>query len=127
MQLSLCHRKAGDFLYEIYKEEALLLGICKSKPSDKQVCHRFITFHLLLAAKKKRTNKIQEQWFNFFIVENQSNVEKPTTLIPHRKDGMIDRYLGMVSSNVSKVCICKTMTIVFNCHCCSAILSIFIT
>lgn len=53
MQLSLCHRKAGDFLYEIYKEEALLLGICKSKPSDKQVCRRFITFHLLLAAKKK--------------------------------------------------------------------------
>lgn len=105
MQLSLCHGNAGDdFLYEVYKEEALLLGICKNKPSDKQVCHGFITFHLLSAAKKK-TNKIQEEWFNFFVVENQSNVEKPTTLIPHHKDGEIDHYLGMVSSTVSKICI----------------------
>lgn len=64
---------------------------------------------------------IQEEQFDFFIVENQSNVEKPTTLIQHHKDGVIDHYLVMVNSNVSKVCICKTITIIFNCCCCIAI------
>lgn len=64
---------------------------------------------------------IQEERFDFFIVENQSNIEKPTSLIKHHKDGVIDHYLVMVNSNVSKVCICKTITIIFNCCCCIAI------
>lgn len=57
----------------------------------------------------------------FHIVENQSEVEKPTPLIWHHKDGVIDPYLDMVNSSVRKVCICKTITIIFNCCCCGAI------
>lgn len=56
--ISMSQEAGDDFLYEVYKEEALLLGVCKSKPSDKQVCHGFITFHLPSAAKKK-----EQTWY----------------------------------------------------------------
>lgn len=57
----------------------------------------------------------------FFILQNQEQVEKLTPLILHHKYSVVAHYLGMVDFSVNKVCICKIKSIVICCSCCSVI------